>query len=551
MVKKIRLLKIFFLSFCILFVSCNSNIDLHNISSEVSIDPSLIVPIGGASANLGEILAYNVTRDIFEKNVSEINFQTFDSTEFRFPTLNLIDKVPRFIKTLYVSRNSVDTLPPNFNIPTINSDADFDLGLNTQIATERIDSLKISAATLGIIVSVNNLDIDPSNLKFTLSFAGGKMRMLDGSATSFVFTPKAFNQIENRDFFNFIMNTSGGANGIPLNIKLDANTGGLPLAVGPNSTISIEFNFNRMDWEVMYGKFDLSKIASTAVQIPIDLDKILLNGMYKLSNPQIDISAVSNIGIKLGFRLDYLKSIFNTDSIYAMFGGQKSFSKYFDTKPKSPGDTAMIKLPTFDKDWGKTDKLVENKPQLLEYKVTAFSDNQNDLTQSFITPDANLKVRMKTTVPLQFNSGSYYQFNDTILNIFQPIANVLDRISVANIEYTSLVLDITNGLPVKTELSVSLLDSLDNEINLTSNFNKIYEIVAGKVDSNGIVQPGQETKQQLSISITNDQLVEVRKANKIAYKVRVENGDLSSKMYFTKSNTLNLKVGLYVKGNLK
>jgi len=347
------------------------------------------------------------------------------------------------------------------------------------------------------------------------------------------------------------MNTSGGANGIPLNIKLDANTGRLPLAVGPNSTINIEFKFIRMDWEVMYGKFDLSKIASAAVQMPIDLDKILLNGVYKLSNPKIDISAVSNIGIKLGFRLDYLKSISNADSTYAMFGGKKSFSKYFDNKPKFPSDTAMIKFPTFDKDWGQTDKLVENKPQLLEYKVSAFNDIQNDLTQSYITPDASLKVRMKTTVPLQFNAGSYYQFNDTILNIFQPIANVLDRISVADIQYTSLVLDISNGLPVKTELSVMLLDSLNNEIVLMTNFNKSYEISAGKVDVNGIVQPGQETKKQLSISVTNDQLVEVRKAYKIAYKVRLENDDLNSKMYFTKSNTLSLKVGLYVKGSVK
>ena len=111
--------KIFFLSFCILFVSCNANIDLHNISPDISLDQSLIVPIGSSSANLGEILASNVTKEIFEKNVSEINFQTFDSTEFRFPTLNLIDNVPKFIKTLYVSRNTVDTLPPNINIPTL------------------------------------------------------------------------------------------------------------------------------------------------------------------------------------------------------------------------------------------------------------------------------------------------------------------------------------------------------------------------------------------------------------------------------------------------
>ena len=550
MIMSIRLLKTFFLSFSILFVSCEANIDLHNISGEVNLDPSLVVPLGGANVNLGDILAYNVPQKIFETNSTEINFQTFDSTEFKFPTINLLDNAPVLIKTLYISRSDVVTLPAKFNIPTISSDQDFNLGLNTHVATERIDSVKISSATLGIKVTVNNLDIDPANLKFTLSFSDGKMRMLDGSASSFVFTPKAFNKTEDVNFSNFVMNTSGGANGIPLQIKLDAYTGGLPLTVGPNSKIDIEFKFNQLDWKVMYGKFDLSKIASAAEQVSVDLDKKLPNGVFKLSNPQIDISAVSNIGMKLGFRLDYLKAFSTTDTVYAQFDGQKTFTKYFDNKPKSPSDTAMIKLRTFDKDWGETNKLIENKPKILEYKFTAFSDTQNDQTQSFITPDGNIKVFMKTTIPLQFSSGSYYQYNDTIRNVFQPIADTFAKFTVANIESTSLVLDITNGLPVKTELSIIMLDSLGNEINLSTNFNRNYEISAGKVDAKGIVQPGQETKQQLIISVTKDQLAEIRKANKIAYKVRIEGGDVNSNIYFTKSNTFNLKVGLFVKGNL-
>ncbi|MFA6582124.1 MAG: hypothetical protein WCS79_10000, partial [Paludibacter sp.] len=327
-------------------------------------------------------------------------------------------------------------------------------------------------------------------------------------------------------------------------------SGSLPLTVGPNSKINIEFTFNNLDWRVMYGKFDLSKIASTAQQIALDLDTKLPNGVFKLYNPQIDISAVSNIGMKLGFRLDYLKAFTTTDTVYAQFDGTKTFTSFFDNKPALPGDTATLRLRTFDKDWGQTDKLIANKPKTLEYKFTAFNDTQNDNTQNFITPDGKIKVYLKTTIPLQFGAGSYYQFNDTINNIFKTLSDALNQFAVADIQSTSLVLNISNGLPVKTELSISMLDSLGNEINLSTDFTKYYEMNAGQVDVNGIVQKGKETNQQLIITVTKDQLTEIRKAKRIAYKVRVAGADINSNIYFTKSNTFNLKVGVFVNGKV-
>jgi len=548
--RTIKLLKTLFINISILFVSCDAGIDLHNISGDVSLDPSLIVPLGGGSVSLGDLITYNDTLNLFEKDLQELNFQSFDSIEFKFKTVNLLQYAPVLTKSLYPSRNDVVTFPANFKIPLISSNQDFDLGLNRYVATERIDSVKIATATLGIVVTVENLDIDPSNLKFTLSFSDGKMRMLDGSTSSFDFTPNAFNQSQNVDITNFVMNTSGGANGIPLLITLEATTGNLPVTVGPDSKIDIEFKFNELNWEVIYGMFDLTKIASAAEMVTIGLNRKLPNGVLKLSNPQIDITAVSNIGMQLGFRLDYLKAYTNADTVYAQFDGNKSFTSLFENKPEKPGDTALIKLRTFDKDWGETNKLIENRPEILEYKFTAYSNADNDPTPNFITPDGSIKVYMKTSIPLQFSPGSYYEYNDTILNVFEPIAETLDQFTVADIESTSLVLDVINGLPVKTELSIVLLDSEDHEIRLITGFMQNYEISAGKADQNGIVQPGQQTKQQLSITFSKDQLFELRKANKIAFKVRIVGGDINSSIYFTKNDSFNLKVGLFVKGNL-
>lgn len=531
-------------------VSCEANIDLLNVSPEVSIDPSLIVPLGGASVSLGDLLSTYDTQHLFETNINEFRLQSFDSVDFKLPIINLVDNLSTFTNSFYISPDNIIIFPANSDFPAISELHTIDLGLNSNTAVERIDSVKIAAATIGVKISVNNLNISPSDLKITFTFSDRKMRMLDGSSSIFTFTPTAYNVTQNINISNFLLNTSNGATGLPLLIKIEAKTGNLPVTIDPSSRIDIQYQFNQLDWAMLYGKFDLSKIATSSQQIAIDLDTKLPTGQFYLANPQIDLTALTNIGVMLGFRLDYLKSYTTNDSVFAQFEGSKTFTKFFNSKPKFQGDTASLKLKTFDKTWGGTDKLLANKPKYLEYKFTALSDTINDLTQNFITPDAYLKVFFKTTIPLQFNQGSYYQYNDTINNVFQAVAKTLDQFTNASIQSASLVLNITNGLPVKTGLSFILIDSLNNEINISTDFKKLYEINSGEVDLNGIVQPGKETKQQLVITITKDQLTEIRKAKRIAYQVRVSGADIHSTIYFTKSNNFNLKVGLFIKGNL-
>lgn len=149
---------------------------------------------------------------------------------------------------------------------------------------------------------------------------------------------------------------------------------------------------------------------------------------------------------------------------------------------------------------------------------------------------------------IYLKSGSFYKYNDSILNIFKPIASNLDKYSLTNINSAALVLSITNGLPVKSVISLKFVDSLDVEI--PTSFQKNYTIQSGKVDSQGLVQPGNETKQTLTISLTKDQLLTLRKAKKILYSVQIDGNTNDTNIQFTKNNTFDIKVGLFIKGDL-
>ena len=560
----IRFLYSFLISFSIFFVSCQADINLQNISDEISLHPDLIVPIGTASVSLGQIITQNDSLGRFEiGNDGEINYLSFDSSEFRIPDINLLENSKELTRNLFPSPNGVLFIPPNTTIPAITDDNTVYLGTNTNINGDRIDSIRVNSATISVIINESSDlgSIPPSNLKFTILFPNGKVRMLDGSSGFLSFSPLGFGLINNIDISNFVMSTSAGSTGIPVEIRVYAKSGNLPLSVSPVSMISCTLKFTKLDYSVVYGNFNSSLNLSNTLQQSIDFDKNLPNGSLKFANPQVYISAISNLGTFLNFKINQIKAFVSTNQslkpVFANFNGNISTMFDLNRKPAIPGDTINIKLRTIDKNWGGTSQLFDNDidedltPDKLQYNFSVSADsalNVNSKIPGYITSDARIKVNIKTIIPLNFTSGSYYTFEDSIPNIFVLLSTALNQLPYSKITSCALILNITNGLPVKTTFSFVLNDSLGNVLPTT--IEKNYIIEAGKVDANGLVQPGKETKQTLQIIISNEQLATLRKARTLTYKVRIEGENINSNIHFTENTKFGLKVGLFLQGDV-
>lgn len=155
---------------------------------------------------------------------------------------------------------------------------------------------------------------------------------------------------------------------------MEAETGSTPILLNQDSKLDIEFSFNKFDWQVLYGKFDMASLATSVQEIPVGLNTNILNGAFKFSNPQINISAISNVGMKMGFKLDYFKSRSDVSSVCAHFDGKETLTQDFATRPMIPGETVNVNFKTFDRMWGETDKLFEIMPTFFEFKATPFVD---------------------------------------------------------------------------------------------------------------------------------------------------------------------------------
>jgi hypothetical protein len=525
-----------------------SDIELSDVSNEISIDPSLVLPLGDVTVNLGDIIAANDSDKILSTDLAEMTYQRTDSMIFSYPKIDIAGNIPVVTKSIALLPSSPFypvPIPANTTLPSVTINQNFDLGINGAGAKERIDSIKVSKAVLSVRVSTNVANLDPSKLKVTVTFGNGKLRKLDGTSSVLIVHPTGFNAPEQSTIQNFVIDVSGGMSSIPLKIDLEAQTGSSSILLNQNSKLDIEFSFNKLDWQVLYGKFDMSSLATSVQEIPVGLNTNILNGAFKFSNPQINISAISNVGMKMGFKLDYFKSRSSVSSVYAHFNGKETLSMDFSNRPAIPGETVNVNFKTFDKTWGETDKLFEIMPTFFEFKATPFVDI-TDHTPNYLTPDGQIKLYLKTTIPMQFNAGSYYQYTDTINNIFDPSSKIFSDDVLNKVEKATFVFTILNNLPVKSILAFRFLDAEGTEVKMSDSFNKKYEIAAGKVNQDGKIIPSIES-QQLTISVTKNDLIEIKKANNLEIQVRVEGADVDSKIFFSKSNSLNIKLGLLLK----
>jgi len=538
-----------FLSVLIL-PSCMNDVDLTNISDKVQWNGSLAVPVGEATLTLEDLLAQLDSQNILVTEGQEILYQDSDSIDFRFRDVDLAKYSQSLEKSFNVSPVDI-TIPANTTFPSLISEENINLGLNST-SDERVDSAVIYSANLSVKVDVQNInDINPRNLKLTLEFPTDKVRAKNGSPIKIEFTPGAFNHPENVTIRDFVINTSGNASGIPVTLKLDITTGSSPVTVGPSSVVGVELKFTGFNYKVAYGYFTPAVIATKTLTQDLDLPSFTDDGLFLFANPKVFLTVKSNIGAYLKFDIDYVKAYPKSDSsqeVYASFNGSRSISESLNKKPTAPGLWVAKQLRTLDKYYGATDLLFsnENKPDVLEYKYSASIDeSKSDLKPDFITPDGAIKVYYKIQIPLYLKPGSYYEFKDTIPDAGEDINSALEDVEVNS---GSIFLTVSNGLPVKGKLTLVLKDSLGRDISTT--FTKEYDIDAPQVDAEGFVVESSITPQKIEIALNNDQLNDFKRSKDIVYKFRIDSKDANSFIHFRKSDTFKVKLGLFVNGKV-
>ena len=520
------------------FSSCKE-IDLTGISNEITIDESLVVPIGQGSASIGDVLAQFVNKDnlvVIGDTVNYISNYTYDYT---FKPINILDyAVPRNIA---INGFAPATIPANQPVPMpVPNNFIVDLGLDPASTTKRVDSTYVNSTSIGITVTTSNITltngapISPSDLKVTLGFPK-MVNGLDRSPVGWVI-PYAFGTQYPLNLANVIIDTHGQT-GVPVTVSL--TSGSRQIKVDASSAINIDIRFKGLDFKVSYGLFQPSTIQSSSIKIALDVLKTLPTGL-QFANPKALINLGSNVGTWLDFNIDYVKAYNKNKTIVknASFNGSPSTSEIIKRKPASPGQFMNWDLRTLDRNYGTTNQLFETNDVLdtLEYKFS-LKANSTSQTPDFVVPNMAMKAKVKIQIPMYFEKGSTYNYTDTI---------EYDNSKIDYVEQGVLVLKITSGLPAGAKLTMKLLDANKKLINTTLSDNT-YEIKSAVVGANGIATSDVVTN--LNIDLTSAQVNDIKTAKYFIYNVVLSGQDPLSELQFTSKDILSVKLGVFVKVN--
>ncbi len=528
-----------------LFGACTTEVDWDSLGDNLKIDQSLVLPIGEATLTLEDILNQLDSVDFINSEGSDIFVEYSDtlSWDIREYKMNL-NTVP-IEKTLQPSPNTITPLPGNFTI-SYTFDETMELGLNTNPLDQRVDYVRVNSAKLKITLNKSNLDINPENVKVTLTFPDQKIVFDNPSITSIVHTPTTFGTEHTINLSPFTMRTYNASSSIPLRIVLDITTGNSPIVASPASTVNFKLDISDFDMKVAYGFFkptvsDEAQIESVDLG---DFAKDLPEGLFKFSDPELKLTVTNNVGIRLGVNLDYLKAYrkdeVNYDTVYAQFRNNLHSTKIIIKAAPEYGASATT-VYTIDKDSGQIHRLFDNKllPNKLDYKFRLTSEARED--PDFIIPKPKIDVKFEVKVPLRFSAGSYVEFQDTI-----PDLNLDSILNQDYIDNAILVLKVTNGLPVGVELKLKMID--ENGIKVNTTIDSTFTINAPVINANGFVDRTKLVGQEIRIEIQKSQLAQLRSTRQIIYNIRVDRKD-NEPIRFEKSNSFAVKAGIFVKGD--
>ncbi|MDD3320676.1 MAG: hypothetical protein PHS59_04445 [Paludibacter sp.] len=537
--------------FCFILMSCN-DVDLSNISKDVQINESLVLPLGEGSIGINDILNQLDLKDQISIDEDTINFVTEINSEYQFLNINILENP--VTTDLPFTIAPIPQVPANSKIPIEGTVTSVNLGLDPNSTTRRVDKIEITKFTFGINISRSNLfvygtttPISPSDLRIVLTFPKMfKSNTITPTPIDPIEVPITnFDQLSNVTINNFYMDTYG-LTGTPISVQLFS--GNREITVGASATLNLSVEISEIENIVAYGKFQLTSSVPTTIKLPLDMLSEIPDGL-SFANPKATISLTHNIGTYMQFNIESIKAFSKDHSVekQGLFYGSQSTTEVIDVKPETPGLFTTKKLHTLDRNYGTLDQLFDRTLDTLEYKFSlTTNDALNDAssTASYITPGMSVKANVKVVVPFYFKSGSNYTLTDTIPNLDIPFEYVENAI---------LVLKVTNALPVKATLSMKFLDVNNNVISSSLN-SSTYVINSGEVDDSGIVTA--ETVSPINIDLTKEQANEIKDAKSMIYSLvfegnsKVENGVTKKfPIQITKNNYIKVKLGAFVNGS--
>ena len=546
-------------------LACDPKIDFDNIDPSVKTEMGIALPVGEFGITLGDLIPTNEGMlSVNENGVYQLS-AGFDFSQ----TIDDID-VSQFAatkeETLFISEK-FHNLPAIAGPLTLPLEFELKMGMdgvNQTLQDERIDSMRLTSATLEASID-QNFGLSANHIQKAELILSDDFHRAAGNTIDLPFT--SFNTPTNIVLDNFSINflkdptlpasDDNVKDTISLTLRLTLNVAaGETITLNSNSKFTVNVSVRIDDYEAVYGR--LVSNTEVGIQDCLELSEMwegfsnLQNFHLNLYDPTIAFDLTTSIGTPIRFHLTELKSENQdgTDIRYAQFNGSNEYEVSLPNYVKvtdSYNQTATNTI-VFNRENGNIGRLFEISPYRFCYNLGFIPEARNGSDQQRIVKGRNFfQATVKMTLPFAFDEGVSLEYKDTLPVDFSTVNldSLLEEVEfIDNVEIRQLhlLLGLQNTLPFDVDASFAFLNANQQDLDIRPTEDGAIHIAGPKeYGSNGPI-PGVGNTEL----VVNDEMVD--KLKDVRYLVfNISAKDPQSNLYpltLEPENGLKIKIAL-------
>ena len=437
-------------------------------------------------------------------------------------------------------------------------------GVNQTLQDERIDSMRLTSATL--IADIHqNFGLSANNIQKAELILSDDFHRAAGNTIVLPFT--SFNTPTNITLDNFSINfvkdptlpasDDNVKDTITLTLRLTVNlAAGEMITLNTNSKFTVNVTVRINDYEAVYGR--LVSNTEVGIQDCLELSEMwegfsnLQNFHLNLYDPTISFDLTTSIGTPIRFHLTEFKSENQdgTEVRYAQFNGSNEYEVSLPNyvKVTDSYDQTATNTIVFNRENGNIGRLFEISPYRFCYNLGFIPEARNGSDQQRIVKGRNFfQATVKMTLPFAFDEGVSLEYKDTIPVDFSAVNldSLLEEVEfIDNVEIRQLhlVLGLQNTLPFDVDASFAFLNANQQDLDIRPTEDGAIHIAGPKeYGSNGPI-PGVGNTEL----VVNDEMVD--KLKDVRYLVfNISAKDPQSNLYpltLEPENGLKIKIAL-------
>jgi len=463
----------------LIFGQCmRDEFEFGKLSTDLEINSGILAPLAYGSLSFDDIISEFDNSGFLSEDADGLLFLTYADSLISFVANDLLEIPEQDFFQFFIQTDF--GFPPGWTADTVDIEQNFPF---TFANNEELDSMILNEGDLifdissefqhtgQIIMTFPNITLSGIPLVRTI--------IMDDPSGNF-----SANVVEPIDGYTIHLNDSTGTDTLflPVNFRVIINNSGNP-DPAPTDSIKVVAQISALVFESIFGYIGDYEMLSETGEMDLGFFDSPLEGYIEFEEPIINLNIENSYGVPAAITLKEFKGYNNDgDSIDLDFGADDSLVFRYSYPKLSDyfaSDILKDTTVTIDKDNSNLPEYLAFMPSSMKYNMSAKSNPDGIGPYNFVTDDSEINVGFEFVLPLYFKADSF-ALTDTIdFELFKD-ADFIEKVTV--------MLEVTNGLPIDIDFQIAFMDSLYNPVDSLFDANYQPVIPAATLNSDDTVE---------------------------------------------------------------